>query len=80
MRANEHYTCKEMLICLQTGGGGGKDNAAKLTYHKHSISFKLTELNYLLAAITTIENQLARYTAAQNDVMSYVTTALGAQK
>jgi hypothetical protein len=80
MCANEPYECKELLFWLQTGGGGGKDNVAKLTYDKRSISFKLTEINYLLAAITTIENQLARYAVAQNDVMSYVTTALGAQQ
>jgi len=34
----------------------------------------------LLAAITTTENQLARYTVAQHDIMSYVTTVLGAQQ
>jgi hypothetical protein len=79
MCANEPYVCKQLLYRLQTRGTG-KDNVAKLTYNKHSISFKLTELNYLLAAITTFENQLARYTVAQNDVMSYVTTALGAQQ
>jgi hypothetical protein len=39
----------------------------------------LTELNYLLAAISAIENELARYAAAQNGVMRYVTTVLGAQ-
>jgi len=57
----------------------GKDNVAKLAYNKHSISFKSSELNYLLAAITIFEKQLARYSIAQNDVMTYVTTALGSQ-
>jgi len=74
--ANESYVCKELLIRLQTEGGG-KGNVARLTYHKHSINFILTELN-LLAAVTTTENQLARYNAAQHDIMSYVTTVLGA--
>ena len=41
----------------------------KLSFNKHSISFKLSELNYLLAVITTIENRLARYVIAQNDVI-----------
>lgn len=34
----------------------------------------------MLAAITTTENQLARYIVAQHDIMSYVTTVLRAQQ
>jgi hypothetical protein len=76
MCANEPYVCKELLFRLQTGR---KDHAARLTYDKHSINFKFRELNYLLAAIIVIENQLARYSIAQNGIMTCVTTLLGPQ-
>jgi hypothetical protein len=49
----------------------------KLTYDKHSIHFKLNELNYLLANIAIHENHLSRYSIAQNDVISYATNAIG---
>lgn len=55
----------------------GKDNIAKVIYDKQSTSFKLTELNYLLSTIALLENQLARYSFGQHDVMTYVTNALG---
>ena len=51
----------------------------KLTYNKHSINFKLNELNYLLANIATLGNQLSGYSIAQNDVISYVTNAIGSE-
>jgi hypothetical protein len=71
---NYYYSSGNILSSYR-----GKGNVAKLTYDKHSTIFKLSELNYLLTAITILENQLARYYIAQNDVMTYVTTALGSQ-
>jgi hypothetical protein len=41
---------------------------AKVKYDKHSISLKLNEINYLLAKITILENQLDMYNLAQTDV------------
>ena len=48
-----------------------------MPYDKHSISLKLNELNYLLATIAVLENELARYILAQHDVITYVTAATG---
>ena len=39
----------------------------------------MNELNYLLANIALLENQLSRYSIAQNDVISYVTNAIGSE-
>ena len=72
--ANQPYVCKELVFQLQTRG---KDNIAKVIYDKQSISFKLTKLNYLLSMIAILENQLARYSFGQHDVMTYITNALG---
>jgi len=71
--ANESYEHKEMSFRLQTVG---RNNVCKLTYDQNSITFKLNELNYLLAHIATFENQLSRYSIAQNDVILYVINAL----
>jgi len=51
---------------------------AKLTCDKLSIALKKHELNYPLANIAVIANQLARCTTAQPDAMSCVTAATGA--
>jgi hypothetical protein len=71
--ANESYVYKEMSFRLQTVG---KNIVCKLTYDKSSINLKLNKLNYLLAHIATFENQLSRYSFAQNYVILYVTNAL----
>jgi hypothetical protein len=73
MCANESYVCKELLFRLQTCGN---DSVTKLTYDEYSIGVKLTELNYVVATITMLENQLARYSISQPDVLTYFTSAL----
>ena len=65
---------KEMSFRMQTVG---KNSVFILTYDKHSINFKLNELNYLLANIAVLENQLSRYSIEQNYVILYITNALG---
>ena len=47
----------------------GIDIVAKVKYDKHSISLKLNEINYLLAKISILENQLFVYNLAQTDVI-----------
>jgi hypothetical protein len=69
-RENDTKKCIQRNVILTA------DNVCKLTYDKSSINFKLNELNYLLAHIATFENQLSRYSVAQNDVILYVTNAL----
>lgn len=69
------YICRELLFRQRSSGGGD----VKLTYNKLSITLKSNELNYLLANIAVIENQLVRHTAAQPDAISYVTAATGAK-
>jgi hypothetical protein len=58
------------VISLQTVGN---KNVCSLTFHKQS----LNELNCLLINIAKLEDQLSRYCIAQNDVILYVTNALG---
>jgi len=56
---NQTYAYKKLLFRLHARG---RDRVAKVTYDKQYISFRLNELNYLLATIVILENQLARYT------------------
>ena len=51
----------------------GRDNVVKVRYDKLSNSLKLNELNYLLAKIALIENQLTRCIVVQSDVIMEVT-------
>jgi hypothetical protein len=46
---------------------------AKVRYDKHSISLKLSELNYLLAKISILDDQLGKYILAQTDVIIQAT-------
>lgn len=73
----ESYIYKETSFRLQPLG---KNSVCKLTYDKKYFNFKLNELNYLLAIITVIENQLPRYSIAKNDVIFYATNVLGSDK
>jgi hypothetical protein len=54
-----------------------KKDVCKVIVGKCSINFKLNELNYLLTIIATLEDQLSRYSIAQNDVIVYVSGAWG---
>jgi len=78
MCVNQPYVCNELSFRPQSSE---KDNVAKITYGEDSISFNWSELNYLLATLAVLENQLARYncTVVQFDVMTHITCALGSE-
>ena len=74
MHRGEAYTCKYGPFRLRSCK---THNNAKMYRDKKCVSFKLTDLQYMLNILHMVQVQQAQYILAQTDVTAFVIAALG---